>query len=65
MFSTTPQFIYDVLKKGGPMIAFAGVAALALGLALGRLEPKLAGALLLFFGLTEIVIHLLGVRSSD
>jgi len=65
MFSTTPQFFYDVLKKGGPMVAVAGVVALALGLTLGRSEPLVAGAVLLFFGLAEIVIRLLGIRTSD
>ena len=47
------------------MVAVAGAVALVLGLTLGRLEALLAGALLIFLGSAEIVIRLLGIRTSD
>ena len=65
MFRATPEFIFEVLRKGGQMVFAAGVVALVLGLVLDRWEPLAAGAVLRFFGLAEIVIRLLGIRTFD
>ena len=62
---STLEFVFESLEKRGPMVAVAGAVALVLGLTLGRLEALLAGALLIFLGSAEIVIRLLGIRTSD
>ena len=36
-------FVYDALKKGGPLAALAGLAVLAMGLLFGKIVMVLAG----------------------
>ena len=58
-------FIHDSLKKHRPVAAFGGIAVIALGLILGRLEMILAGGFVAFVVVADYVVaRLFGDRTA-
>ncbi len=51
-------FIYDILQKNWPIAGAAGILVLVLGLVFGKLSMVIAGAIVLFVVIIDLLILL-------
>ncbi|MEO5860248.1 MAG: hypothetical protein ABIR33_15025 [Pyrinomonadaceae bacterium] len=57
------EFLYDMVRKGGPVAVLGGIAAIVLGLLFAKLIMVVVGAIVIFTVCVDYVIRLISGKT--